>query len=78
LYFESSKKLNFFVDVYVYSAVGGLMPYDFRQYRFLFYEQRDRPSLLKPDLKQERLKDKAMSNMVHLREVLSRPCNSEG
>jgi hypothetical protein len=43
----------------------------FRQYKFLFYEQSDRPSLLKQDLKQDRLKDKAMANMVHLRKFLA-------
>jgi hypothetical protein len=40
-----------------------------RNYQHFFYEAGDQPSPLKKDFKQERLKDKAMATMVHLRNV---------
>lgn len=39
------------------------------KYKFSFYEAGDQPNFLKPDFKQERLQGKAMSNMVHLRNI---------
>jgi hypothetical protein len=39
-----------------------------QNYKLIAYEQRDQPTPLKSDLKQDRLTGKAMSLMVHLRE----------
>jgi hypothetical protein len=43
--------------------------FDCSCYRLFFYEAGDQPSPLKKDFKQERLKDKAMANSVHLRKL---------
>jgi hypothetical protein len=39
------------------------------KFKLFFYENRDRPSLLKANLKQERIKGKAMSILIHLRKT---------
>jgi hypothetical protein len=41
-----------------------------KNYRLYGYEQRDPPTPLRPELKQERLAGNAMGMMVHLREML--------
>lgn len=42
----------------------------FSDYQHFFYEAADRPCHVKLDFKQDRLRDKAMANMVHLRNMI--------
>jgi hypothetical protein len=52
-----------------YCCNSFIVVYYFSEYQLFFYEARDKPSPVKKDFKQDRLKDKAMANSVHLRNV---------